>query len=130
MMAMKFFISLLVTALLAFACGLYLPWWSIAIAAFIVASFIYQRPVISFLTGFCAVLLLWLVLILVIDAGNDNILAVRVSNVMNLGGSYMLIILSCLIGGIVGGLGALTGSLLRKSDLNRTLSSRATRGIS
>ena len=112
---MKFFISILVTGLLAFACGLYLPWWSAALAAFVVAALIYQPPLRSFLTGFSAILLLWFGLILAINAANDNILASRVSLVMNLGGSYMLVILSCIIGAIVGGLGALTGSLLRKA---------------
>ncbi|HUQ66930.1 MAG TPA: hypothetical protein VM101_12285 [Flavitalea sp.] len=111
---MKIFISIMVTALLAFAFGLYLPWWSVAIAAFIVASFIYQSPLASFFTGFSAILLLWLGLILTIDAANENILAARVSMVMSLGGSYILVILSCFIGGVVGGFGALTGSLLRK----------------
>jgi hypothetical protein len=111
---MKFFISIVVTGLLAFACGLYLPWWSVALAAFVVAALIYQPPLRSFLTGFCAILLLWFGLILAINAANDNILSARVSTVMNLGGSYMLVILSCIVGAIVGGLGALTGSFLRK----------------
>lgn len=112
---MKFFISILVTGLLAFACGLYLPWWSVALAGFIVAAFIYQPPLRSFLTGFCAIMLLWFGLILAINGANDNILASRVSMVMNLGGSYLLVILSCIIGAVAGGLGALTGSLLRKA---------------
>ena len=56
---MKFFVSLLLTALLSFAAGLYLPWWSIAIAAFIVAALIPQSAVKSFLTGFTALFLLW-----------------------------------------------------------------------
>ena len=111
---MKFFISILVTGLLAFACGLYLPWWSAALASFLVAALIYQPPLRSFLTGFSAILLLWFALILFINAANDDILASRVSLVMNLGGTYMLVILSCIIGALVGGLGALTGSFLRK----------------
>ena len=115
MIAMKFFISILVTGLLAFACGLYLPWWSVAVAAFIVAALIYQSPLRSFLTGFCSIMLLWFVLILMINAANDNILADRISLVMGMGGSYMLVTLSCAIGAVTGGLGALTGSLLRKA---------------
>ena len=112
---MKFFVSILITALLAFACGLYLPWWSVAVAAFIVAALIYQSPLRSFFTGFCAILLLWFALILKINAANENILADRVSAVMGMGGSMVLVILSSFIGAVVGGLGALTGSLLRKA---------------
>jgi hypothetical protein len=112
---MKFFISILVTGLLAFACGLYLPWWSVAVAGFVVASLIYQPPSRAFFTGFSAILLLWFGLILKINAGNENILAERVSLVTGIGGSLTLVIISCVIGAIVGGLGALTGSLLRKA---------------
>jgi hypothetical protein len=112
---MKFFVSILVTALLAFACGLYLPWWSVAVAAFVVSALIYQPPLRAFFTGFCAVLLLWFGLILKINVANDNILVERVSSVMGVGGSFVLVILSCVIGAITGGLGAATGSLLRKA---------------
>lgn len=111
---MKFFVSIFITGLLAFACGLYLPWWSVALAAFIVASLIYQPPLRSFMTGFCAILLLWFGLILKINADNENILADRVSQVMGMGGSFILVIISSVIGAITGGLGALTGSYLRK----------------
>lgn len=112
---MKFFISILLTGLLAFACGLYLPWWSVAVAAFIVASLIYQPPLRSFLTGFSAIMLLWFGLILMINAANENILATKMGRVMELGESYLLVILSCVIGAVTGGLGGLTGSLLRKA---------------
>jgi hypothetical protein len=111
---MKFFVSLLVTGLLAFACGLYLPWWSVAVAAFVVSSIIYQPPLRSFLTGFCAILLLWYGLILKINADNQNILVEKVSLIMGMGGSFLLLIISCVIGAIAGGLGALTGSFFRK----------------
>ena len=111
---MKFFVSLLVTGLLAFACGLYLPWWSVAVASFLVATIIYQPPLRSFLTGFCAILLLWYGLILKINADNQNILVEKVSLIMGMGGSFLLLIISCVLGAIAGGLGALTGSFFRK----------------
>jgi hypothetical protein len=110
----KFLISTIVTALLAFACGLYLPWWSVAIATFVVAYFIYQSPLKSFATGFFAVLVLWLILILLINSANENILVARISLVMGFS-ETLLIVLSSFIGGLVGGLGALTGALLRKA---------------
>ena len=112
---MKFFVSILITGLLAFACGLYLPWWSAALAAFIVSLLIYQPPLLSFLTGFCAILLLWFGLTLKINAANGSILADRVSLVIGMGGPFVLVILSSVIGAVAGGLGALTGSLLRKA---------------
>lgn len=111
---MKFIISTLLTALLAFAAGLYLPWWSIAIASFLVAVSIYQPPFLAFLTGFAGLFLLWLLLAWGIDAANDSVLAVRISVLMGFGESpVLLILITALIGGITGGLGALTGSLAR-----------------
>ena len=49
---MKFIAALIITALLSFIAGLYLPWWGIAIAAFIVALLVYQKAGMAFLSGF------------------------------------------------------------------------------
>lgn len=111
---MKFLVSILVTALLAFAMGLYLYWWTIVVAAFAVAALIYQPPVRSFLAGFLAIFFLWGGLSLTIDVANQSILAPRVATLLPLGGSVALLALvTALLGGIAAGLGALTGSLLR-----------------
>lgn len=113
---MKFFVSIFLIMLLGFAFGLYLPWWTIAVASFIVAVFIYQPPLLSFLTGFSAILILWLLLILKINSSNEEILASRISLVMGFGDSaFMLVLITCIAGAVTGGLGALTGSLLRKA---------------
>jgi len=45
---MKFIVSILLIALLSVVVCLYLPWWIIAIVAFIVAALIPQKPVTSF----------------------------------------------------------------------------------
>lgn len=119
----KFIVSMLLIMLLAFACGLYLPWWSIAVASFVVSISIYQPPFRSFLNGFLAVLLLWLILILLINSSNHNILAPKVSAVIGFG-ETLLIVMSCVIGAVVGGFGALTGSLLRRLFLARTADTR------
>lgn len=112
---MKFFVSILLTALLSFAIGIYIGWWSIALAAFVVAAFIRQSPGRSYLAGFLGVFLLWAGLAWWIDVKNQSILASKVATIFPLGGSVMLLILiTALIGAIVGGFGALTGSFIRK----------------
>jgi hypothetical protein len=109
---MKFAISTLLSAMLAFALALYLPWWSIAVAAFIVAIAIPQRPLAAFLAGFVGLFLLWFILTLAINSYNANILAPKVSAIMGLGASsFMLVLITCILGALVGGLSALTGSL-------------------
>ncbi|MFM6924283.1 MAG: hypothetical protein ACKOU7_02185, partial [Ferruginibacter sp.] len=76
---MKFFISLILTILLSFAMCLFLPWWSIAIAAFVVAAIIPQKPFTSFLAGFTALFFLWGGLSFYISSNNDHLLAYKVS---------------------------------------------------
>ena len=111
---MKFIVAILLTALLAFISGFYLPWWSVAIAAFVIALILAQRPLGAFLSGFIGVFLLWVAIAAWISVSNDGILAERMSSVLPLGGNTILLLLATgLIGGLVSGLGALTASFLR-----------------
>jgi hypothetical protein len=112
---MKFIASIILTILLAYAFGLYLPWWSITLAAFIVAVFIHQKALWAFLSGALALLLLWGIMAWVISGNNDHILAHRISSLMIKKDSPMtLIALTALLGAIPAGFAALSGSLLRK----------------
>jgi len=113
---MKFIISLVLTALLSFAACLFLPWWSIAIAAFLVAALIPQKPGRSFLTGFISLFLLWGGLSFWISKSNEHILAHKISVlVLKMDNPYLLILATALIGALVAGFAALTGSYLRKT---------------
>ena len=113
---MKFIISLILTALLSFGACLYLPWWSIAIAAFIVAVLIPQKPGKAFLTAFIALLLLWGGLSFWLSNNNEHLLAHKVSLlILKMDSPYLLILATALIGGLVAGFAALTGAYLRKS---------------
>jgi hypothetical protein len=112
---MKFIVAILLTALLGFAIGFYMGWWSIAIAAFLVAIFIRQGPGRAWLSGFLGIFLLWAVLAWWIDIKNQSILSQKVAEVFPLGGSVLLLILvTAFIGALVAGFGALTGSYARK----------------
>jgi hypothetical protein len=112
---LKYILSILVTALLGFVAGLYLPWWGISIAAFLVSAAIPQKPGFSFLSGFLGIFLLWEVLAWWIDNKNDGILSQKIANILPLGGSTVsLIILTSLIGALVAGFSALAGSYLRR----------------
>ena len=52
---MKFILATLLTMALAFLAGLFLPWWSIAIIAFLVALFLPQHSFRGFLSGFLGI---------------------------------------------------------------------------
>ena len=114
---MKLLSAVILTALLAFACGLYgvMPWWSFAITSLIVAMAVHQKPGKAFLSGFIGLFLLWSILAFLKDSANDHLLATKVAQILPLGGSYIVLILvTGVIGGLVAGLAALTGSYLRQ----------------
>src|SRR3990170_1589842 len=87
---MKFLAALILTALFSFIAGLYLPWWGIAIAAFIVALIVYQKAGIAFLAAFSGLLLLWSSLALWIDSSNESILSARIGELLGIGNNSFL----------------------------------------
>lgn len=111
---MKFLVALLLTVLLSFIAGLYLPWWSIAIAAFVVALVVYQKAGIAFLSGFLGLFLLWSGLALWIDAKNESIFSAKIGALLGIGNNpFLLILITGIISGLVGGFAAMTGSFAR-----------------
>jgi hypothetical protein len=113
---MKFIVSILLIGLLSFVSGLYLPSWGIALVAFVVSALIPQRPGVAFLSGFIAIFLLWGLLAWNIDSSNGSILSTKIAQILPLGGSpLMLILVTALVGALIGGAAALTGSYLKKA---------------
>lgn len=116
---MKFIVSILLTALLAFVACLYMDWWSIALAAFLVSAVIPQRPGRSFLTGFIALFLLWVGLSFAISNSNQHLLAHKVSILMiGMDSPYLLILATAVIGALVAGFASLAGSYIRMKPVN------------
>lgn len=112
---MKFLVAALLTALLSFAMALFFPWWVIAVVAFVVAALIPQKPLLAFLSAFLALFALWAVQSFIIDYKNEHILANKVAAIFQIGGSYITIILiTAVIGALVAGFAALTGSFFRR----------------
>ncbi len=113
---MKLFISFILTILLSFMLCLFFPWWSIAIAAFVVAILIPQKPWRSFATAFLALFMLWGGLSFWISKNNNHVLAHKVSQlILKKDNPIELIFATAIIGAIIAGFAALTGSYLRKS---------------
>ncbi len=111
---MKFFIAFILTALLGFSWALFFPWWIIAVAAFIVAALIPQARLRAFICAFLSLFFLWGGQCVLIDTNNTHLLSTTVAEILPFGGSYTAVILvTAFIGGLIGGLGALTGSFLR-----------------
>lgn len=114
---MKFITALLLTALLSFAIGLFtfLPWYSFVFCALIVAATVHQKAWKAFLAGFVAIFILWFVLVFMKDNANEHLLSTKVAEILPLSGNYFLLqIITAIVGALLGGMGALTGSYFRK----------------
>lgn len=104
----------LLILILTFICSYFLPWWFAAVIVFGVAFFMSQKPGITFLAGFAAIFIAWAVLALLKSIPNDNMLAGRVAHLFQLPNWILLLLVTCIVGGLVGGMAALSGALLKK----------------
>lgn len=108
---MKFLIAVLLTALLGFAFPLYFWWWSFAVTSCGVACIMRQSPGKSFLAAFLAIAFLWAVQAILLDSANHHLLSRKVALLLPFHGSGIALLLTtAIIGGLVSGMAALTGS--------------------
>ncbi|HEY9195297.1 MAG TPA: hypothetical protein VIM77_03505 [Mucilaginibacter sp.] len=105
----------LIILILSFASGYFLPWWVVAIAAFLAAIFTGKTSGQAFTSGFGAVFIVWIVLALFKSVPNDHILATRIAKLFFLPSWWFILVITGLIGGLVGGFAALSGWLLKKA---------------
>lgn len=109
---MKYLLSAVLIALLSFLLSLYMPWWSIAVVAFCIGWWLMKSPFWSFINGFISIFLLWGGLAFYISSANNNILAHKISLlVLQKDDPLMLIGLTALIGALIAGFAALSGTL-------------------
>jgi hypothetical protein len=106
----------LIILILAFAGSFFLPWWAAAIIAFLAALVIGGKAGKAFLSGFGALFTAWAILALMKSIPNDNILASRVVQLFPLPNNWIwVLVVTAIIGGIVGGMSALSGALIRRA---------------
>ena len=110
-----FFFLLLATS---FINSFFLPWWSGLAVAFVLGFLLGNTPISSFLSGFLALSMVWIVLALLKSLPNENILAARVSHLFNFHRWIYLLFLTGFIGGLFGGMASLSGFLLKKAFRN------------
>jgi len=111
---MKFLISIILTSAVSLLLQLFLPWWSIVIAAALVGMAIPLARFQSFISGFLGIAAVWWVYACIIDVRNQSILSGKIAEIFHLGSPALLILACGLLAGMVGGFAALTGSEARK----------------
>lgn len=107
---MKFILKVILIAALSYICELFLPWWVVVLSGFFGGVLIPTSGFNSFLSGFLGVGLLWLIVAFALHNNSDGILTTRVSQIFQLGQPAFILVICALVGGLAGGLGALTGS--------------------
>lgn len=111
---MNFIGTTIIIAILSMILQAFLPWWSIAIAAALVALFSRVKPALAFLSGLIGIALVWLLKAWLLDWVNDGILSAKMAQILPVGSAAVLLLVTVLTGGLVGGFAALTGSSLRR----------------
>lgn len=110
----------LLLIILSIITQLFLPWWSISIAAAIVGYTMLRKRLQAFLTGFFSIFLVWTVYALIINAQNSGILAARIAEMMSVPSPILLPLISGILGGITGGVSTWAGRCLKDlSEPNR-----------
>jgi hypothetical protein len=108
---MKFVIQVVSISLTAFLLELFLPWWSIAIGAFL-GGMVFDTKA-NFGAGFLGIALLWLITAFVIELSAAAPLTEKVASIFMVN-KPLLFLVTCIIGGLVGGFAAMAGGALNR----------------
>jgi hypothetical protein len=108
---MKFILQVFGIMILGHMFEIFLPWYSIALAAFVMGYFLRSRA--NFLAGFLGIALLWLFQAWMMNSGTASDLADRVAHIFSLSRTEWLLLVMAVVGGMVGGFAALSGALLK-----------------
>lgn len=111
---MKFLFQILALIILGYLAQLFLSWWSGIVVAAIVGLSMEKSGLRAFLTGFLGIALLWAVFAFLANSQNEGILALRLEKLFNGMSPMSLILITALLGGLLGGMGSLSGNLGRK----------------
>jgi len=111
---MQFLIQVFFTGLLSYILQhFFTAWVVVPVAIFIAFIMTNGTPFAKFLGGFAAINLLWMGKATIIDIYTKAILSTKIAAMLGLKSVVVLILLTGLVGGMLGGLGAATGQCLR-----------------
>lgn len=107
-------LAILVQLLFTWLLDQYLPWWHVIVIGFVVHLLIKSSSVWqAFGSGFLGIGAVWLGYSLLIDLSSTYNLSAQIAEILHLP-TVLLGVITALIGGISGGLGAACGYLLRQ----------------
>ena len=111
---MRLYLQVPAIILFGYLFELFLPWYSVAFVAFVFGYILNSES--NFIGGFLGVALLWGIKILLITNSASVDLADKVAQIMDpMREKWILIVVTLVIGGLVGGLACVTGASLKKN---------------
>jgi hypothetical protein len=122
---MRFFLQVMLTSLVSYILQQFISPWVVVPIAATISMLTQVKTSPAFLGGFAAIGLLWMCKATIIDVYTDSILSAKVAVLLGLNSTILLIILTGLVGGVLGGLGAASGQQIlkifkkKKSDFYR-----------
>ncbi len=102
-----------ILAVFAWLLSLFLPWWSVFIPGLILGAALAQSGARAFAWGFAGISGLWLIQTLFAHIGSDGILTSRIAELFSLPSGWLVILITVILGGLIGGCTTLTGYLCR-----------------
>ncbi|UCD60517.1 MAG: hypothetical protein JSV59_11620 [Flavobacteriaceae bacterium] len=107
-------LNFIVTLILALVFSVFLPWWSVMLAAFVSAVLFSLKGLKVFLIPFLAVFLFWTGYAFVLSNNNNFTLAKKIAILLPLDGNpYILILVTGIVGGFAAGMAGIFGKQCR-----------------
>ena len=111
-------IQVLLIAVLSFLAQLILPWWSIAIVAFLICFWRSRRVGSALREGFLGIALVWLVYALLIHLRTEGVFTSRMNLLLLKSTSPLgMLVITPFLGGLVGGIAGMAGYYIRQAIL-------------
>jgi hypothetical protein len=92
----------------------FFPWWSTAIVAFLWGLIINPNSKQGALILFFTLFFIWVGVALYLNLNNNELMSQRMAEILKVGSPWVLILITGMIGGLVGLLPGMAGIFLRK----------------
>lgn len=110
---MKEIIAFIILIVLGIIVHLFLPWWSIAIVAFLVGLGFIESTSRALIIGFLSVFILWGAKALISSYQNDFVLVNRMAELLPFKNGILTILVTAILGGLIGMLSTASGYFLQ-----------------
>lgn len=108
-------IELILIAIISLIAQLMLPWWSLVVVSFVICCWRNQSAGRAFMQGFGGIAIVWFLYALLIHFRTEGVLTGRMGLMfLKSAAPIGMLLLTPLLGGIVGGFAGMAGALTRQ----------------